>query len=131
MMPHAGRPGDVDGGRIRLDSTQAFGGWDERFHCRTESEAQDVRRAVERRLLQCKLETHPKKTHIVYCRDSNRTEEHSHIQFDFLGYGYKPRRARNSRDGRYFVSFAPAIGRKAMKATVRDWGHPRGQREGT
>ena len=27
-MPHAGRPGDVDGGRIRSDSTQAFGGWD-------------------------------------------------------------------------------------------------------
>ncbi len=95
------------------------------IHCRTESEAQDVRRAVEHRLLQCKLEAHPKKTCIVYCRDSNRTEDHPRIQFDFLGYGFRPRRARNSRDGRYFASFTPAIGRKAMKAivrTVRDWG---------
>lgn len=94
------------------------------IHCRTESEAQDVRRAVEQRLLQCKLESHPEKTCIVYCRDSNRTEDHPRIQFDFLGYGFKPRRARNSRDGRYFASFAPAIGRKARKAivrTVRGW----------
>ncbi len=95
------------------------------IHCRTESEAQDVRRAVEQRLLQCKLEAHPEKTCIVYCRDSNRTEDHPRIQFDFLGYGFRPRRVRNNRDGRYFASFAPAIGRKAMKAiarTVRDWG---------
>jgi len=95
------------------------------IHCRTESEAQDVRRAVEQRLLQCKLEAHPEKTRIVYCRDSNRAEEHPHTQFDFLGYGFKPRRARNSRDGRYFISFAPAIGRKAVKAivrAVRGWG---------
>ncbi|MFQ5344098.1 MAG: group II intron reverse transcriptase/maturase [Anaerolineae bacterium] len=94
------------------------------IHCRTKSEAQDVRRAVEQRLRQCKLESHPEKTCIVYCRDSNRTEDHPRIQFDFLGYGFRPRRARNSRTGRYFVSFVPAIGRKAMKAivrTVRGW----------
>lgn len=66
------------------------------IHCRTESEAQDVRRAVEQRLLQCKLESHPEKTCIVYCRDSNRTEDHPRIQFDFLGYGFKPRRDRKS-----------------------------------
>lgn len=95
------------------------------IHCSTESEARDVLRAVEQRLLRCKLEAHPAKTRIVYCRDSNRTENYPHIQFDFLGYGFKPRRARNSRDGRYFVSFAPAIGRKAMRTivrSVRGWG---------
>jgi len=95
------------------------------IHCRSESETQDVRRAVEHRLLQCKLEAHPEKTCIVYCRDSNRTADHPRIQFDFLGYGFRPRRARNSRDGRYFASFTPAIGRKAMKAIVRivrGWG---------
>jgi len=93
-------------------------------HCRTEAEAQDVRQAVEQRLLQCELEAHPEKTRIVYCRDSNRTEEYPRIQFDFLGYGFRPRRARNSRDGCYFVSFIPAISRKAMRAivhTMRDW----------
>lgn len=95
------------------------------IHCRSEEEAWTVRRAVEARLRQCKLEAHPEKTRVVYCRDSNRTQDQPHIQFDFLGYGFKPRRARNSRDGRYFVSFVPAIGRKAEKAiarTVRSWG---------
>lgn len=95
------------------------------IHCRTEAEALAVRRAVEQRLLRCKLEVHPEKTQIVYCRDSNRPQSQPHIQFDFLGYGFKPRQARNGRDGRYFVSFVPAIGRKAMKAiarTARDWG---------
>jgi RNA-directed DNA polymerase len=94
-------------------------------HCRTESEARNVQRAVEQRLRRCELEAHPEKTRIVYCRDSNRTEDYPHKQFDFLGYGFQPRRARNSRDGRYFVSFAPAISRKAMKSivrAVRGWG---------
>jgi RNA-directed DNA polymerase len=95
------------------------------IHCRSQKEAVQVKRAVEERLRQCKLEAHPEKTRIVYCRDSNRTEVYAPIQFDFLGYGFKPQRARNNRDGRYFTSFAPAISRKAMKAivrSVRGWG---------
>jgi RNA-directed DNA polymerase len=95
------------------------------IHCPSPEKAQEVKGAVEARLRQCKLEAHPEKTRIVYCRDSNRTQDHPHHQFDFLGYGFQPRKARNSRDGRYFVSFVPAISRKASKAivrTVRDWG---------
>jgi RNA-directed DNA polymerase len=95
------------------------------IHCRSQDEALAVKRAVEERLRQCKLEAHPRKTRVVYCRDSNRKQDHPHIQFDFLGYGFKPRKARNSRSGQQFVSFVPAIGRKAMKAivrTVRSWG---------
>jgi RNA-directed DNA polymerase len=95
------------------------------IHCRSHDEALTVQSAVEERLRRCKLEAHPDKTRIVYCRDSNRIQDHSHTQFDFLGYGFQPRKARNSRDGRQFVSFVPAIGRKAMKAiarAVRDWG---------
>lgn len=95
------------------------------IHCRSLEEATKVKLAVEERLRQCKLEAHPEKTRIVYCRDSNRTGDHAHIQFDFLGYGFRPRRARNQRDKRYFTSFVPAISRKSMKAivrAVRDWG---------
>jgi RNA-directed DNA polymerase len=40
------------------------------IHCRTEADAQEVKRSVEQRLRQCKLEAHPEKTRIVYCRDS-------------------------------------------------------------
>jgi len=94
------------------------------IHCRSQDEALKVKLAVEARFRQCNLEAHPEKTRIVYCRDSNRTGDHPQHQFDFLGYGFRPRRARNNRTGKYFTSFVPAIGRKAMKAivrSVREW----------
>ncbi len=94
------------------------------IHCRTEAEALKVKYAVEQRLRRCRLEAHPEKTRLVYCHDSNRRRTYSHIQFDFLGYGFRPRSALNQRAGRYFTSFVPAISRKGMKAivqTVRVW----------
>jgi RNA-directed DNA polymerase len=94
------------------------------IHCRSEAEALAVKAAVEARLRRCKLEAHPDKTRLVYCRDSNRREGHEHIQFDFLGYSFRPRQAKNRR-GELFCSFLPAIGTKASKAIVaevRSWG---------
>src|SRR5262249_62291623 len=72
----------------------------------------------------CKLEAHPDKTKIVYGRDSNRTEEHPHTSFDFLGYTFRPRTAINQRRKEFFVSFAPAVSGRAARhivATVRQW----------
>jgi len=95
------------------------------IHCRSHEQTQHIQREIEKRLRRCKLEAHPEKTRIVYCRDSNRRREHHQVRFDFLGYSYQPRKAQSQRDGRYFVSFVPAISRKAMKAiaaTVRGWG---------
>jgi len=92
-------------------------------HCRTEAEAKFVHREIERRLLACKLEAHPVKTRIVYCRDSNRTETHRPIQFDFLGYTFCPRPSVNRR-GVFFVSFTPGISGKssqAVTAKIRCW----------
>jgi len=94
------------------------------IHCRSREEALAVKAAVEARLRRCKLEAHPDKTRIVYCRDSNRRQDHEHNQFDFLGYGFQSRQARN-RQGEVFYSFLPAISSKATKAIVaevRDWG---------
>lgn len=103
------------------------------IHCRTEAQAQEVKRAVEQRLRQCRLETHPDKTRIVYCRDSNRPEDHEHIQFDFLGYRFRPRSAKSRRTGRLFTSFLPAISVKATQAIVaemRSWNvHRRSDQE--
>ena len=75
------------------------------------------------RLAACGLELHPTKTRIVYCKDDDRPGKYEHIAFDFLGYTFQPRRAKN-RWGRYFVSFLPAISTKAATAirqTVRGW----------
>ena len=56
-------------------------------------------------------------------KEDDRPGQHEHIKFDFLGYTFQPRRAKN-RWGRYFVSFLPAISNKAAKAirqTIREW----------
>jgi len=93
------------------------------IHCESEAEAREVREAVRRRLEECGLELHSEKTRIVYCKDDDRPGNYEHVRFDFLGYTFQPRRAKN-RWGKYFVSFLPAISGKAAKriwATMRGW----------
>ena len=92
-------------------------------HCRSQVEAQAVVEAIRSRFAQCHLELHPTKTRIVYCKDDGRPGEHEDVQFDFLGYTFQPRLAKN-RWGKFFVSFLPAISTKAAKAirrTIRGW----------
>lgn len=92
-------------------------------HCRDEAQARSLREALQTRLAACKLELHPQKTQIVYCKDANRTGDYPAQRFDFLGYTFRPRRSMN-RNGKLFVSFAPAISDKAAKAirtSVRRW----------
>ena len=92
-------------------------------HCRSEAQASSLRQALEARLAACKLELHPQKTKIVYCKDTNRRDNHSEQRFDFLGFTFRPRKSMN-RAGGLFVSFSPAVSDKATKAmrgTVRRW----------
>jgi group II intron reverse transcriptase/maturase len=92
-------------------------------HCGSEAEAQAVLEAIRGRFAECGLELHPEKTRIVYCKDDDRPGEYEHVKFDFLGYTFQPRRAKN-RWGQYFISFLPAISTKAAKAirqTIREW----------
>ena len=37
------------------------------------------------RMQECRLELHPEKTKIVYCKDDDRRGTYSHEQFDVLG----------------------------------------------
>src|SRR5207245_11499320 len=85
------------------------------IHAKSHAQAEQVLAAVRQRLQECRLELHPEKTKIVYCQDSDRKGQHEHIQFDFLGYTFRPRRAKN-RWGKFFVSFLPAISNKAAQA---------------
>jgi group II intron reverse transcriptase/maturase len=92
-------------------------------HCRTREQAEEVVEAIRGRLLQCHLELHPEKTRIVYCKDDDRRGGGGHTSFDFLGYTFQARLARN-RWGKYFVSFLPAISNKAaagIRQTIRSW----------
>jgi len=93
------------------------------IHAKSLSQATRVLEAVRKRLKQCGLELHPEKTKIVYCKDDDRRGTHDHIKFDFLGYTFRPRRAKN-RWGKLFVSFLPAVSNKAansIRATIRSW----------
>jgi group II intron reverse transcriptase/maturase len=93
-------------------------------HCRSEHEAAKLRKVLERRFLQCGLELHAEKTKVVYCKDTNRKRNSAIQQFDFLGYCFRPRKAKWP-SGSYGTSFLPAASPKALKAirkTVRGWG---------
>jgi group II intron reverse transcriptase/maturase len=92
-------------------------------HAKSKAQAEQLLEAIRTRLAECGLELHPEKTKIVYCQDSDRKGQHEHIQFDFLGYTFRPRRAKNYR-GKFFVSFLPGVSNKAAKAiraAIRAW----------
>ena len=92
-------------------------------HCRTETEAQEIRAAIAARLKECGLELHPEKTKIVYCKDEDRRRTYPNEKFDFLGYTFRPRRSKN-RKGKFFINFSPAVSDKAVRAIraeIRSW----------
>jgi RNA-directed DNA polymerase len=89
------------------------------LHCRTESEARNLLAALKERFEACKLEMHPEKTRIIYCKDSNREQSHKVITFDFLGYSFRPRQAINLKTGEKFTSFQPGVSKKALKGMTK------------
>jgi RNA-directed DNA polymerase len=92
-------------------------------HCRNEDQARRIKTVIEERLNQCRLELHPEKTKIVYCKDSSRQGSYPNEKFDFLGYMFQPRLSKN-RYGEFFVSFLPAVSTeaaKSMRRTIRSW----------
>jgi RNA-directed DNA polymerase len=92
-------------------------------HCRTEQEAVELRKSIEARLADCKLEVHPEKTKIVYCKDDKRKGEGPNVAFDFLGYTFRPRVTKTLK-GKFFVGFNPAVSsksKKKMTSTMRKW----------
>jgi RNA-directed DNA polymerase len=96
-------------------------------HCRTERQAQEMRKAIAERLRSCGLELHPEKTKIVYCKDDSRKGTYSNESFDFLSYRFQPRKAKN-RKGKFFINFSPAVSEQAakdMRDTIRSWKLPK------
>jgi RNA-directed DNA polymerase len=92
-------------------------------HCKSEKQARWIKTVIEERLKQCGLELHPGKTKTVYCKDSFRKGNYPNEKFDFLGYTFRPRRAKD-RYGKFFMSFLPAVSNeaaKSMRRTIRSW----------
>jgi len=92
-------------------------------HCRSQEQAEEVMRSIASRLAQCGLTMHPEKSKIVYCKDSNRTKAYPKVQFTFLGFTFRPRKAIG-RQNRIFTGFLPGASDdalKRMRQTVRGW----------
>ena len=92
-------------------------------HCRSMKGAEELHENLRKRFAECKLELHPTKTRIVYCKDDDRTGNYPVTRFDFLGYTFRARRSK-SRYGKFFINFTPAVSNKAKKAmqkTIRGW----------
>ena len=92
-------------------------------HCKTEQQAKYIKDQIVKRMADFGLELHPDKTKIVYCKEDGREGKHDNVRFDFCGYTFRPRQAKNRR-GECFIGFLPAIGDgsvKAIRSDMRAW----------
>ncbi len=85
------------------------------IHCKTESEAVEILSKLNQRMKECKLELHPEKTKIIYCKDKDRQKDYPVTEFDFLGYTFR-RIFIKDRLGRLQFNFLPSVSKKSAKA---------------
>lgn len=88
------------------------------IHCRTKEEAVFIKEKLARRFEECKLELHPVKTRIAYCKDKDRTREEELTEFDFLGYTFKAMYIK-CRDGKIRYNFITSVSKSSSK-NLRD-----------
>ena len=83
-------------------------------HCRTKRDAETLLENLKERLGNCKLQLHPVKTKLVYCKDNKRKGTYSLTRFDFLGFSFQGRTVQD-RKGNLFTGFNPGVSRKSLK----------------
>jgi group II intron reverse transcriptase/maturase len=92
-------------------------------HCVSLKQAKYLQKRLEQRFARFGLELNLEKTRIVYCKDDDRKGHHEHTSFDFLGYTFRPRHAKN-KYGKFFTNFLPAMSgkaKKSMRKEIRNW----------
>ncbi len=101
----------------RTDKTVKYARYadDAIIHCHTKAHAEQLLEKLQQRMSSCKLELHPDKTKLVYCKDYRRKEEHANVKFDFLGYSFQPRTAKSRKTGNLFLGFGCAISISSQK----------------
>jgi len=87
------------------------------IHCQSESQAEILLNAVNQRLADCGLAAHPEKTKIVYCKKSGRPLKGKSVQFDFLGFSFKPMSKRLKKGG-HFLQFDCTVSRKSKSKMI-------------
>jgi group II intron reverse transcriptase/maturase len=92
-------------------------------HCVSLKQTKYLLKRLQERFEIFGLELNLDKTRIVYCKDDDRKGNYENTSFDFLGYTFRPRGAKN-KYGKCFTNFLPAISNKAKKAIrkeVKSW----------
>jgi RNA-directed DNA polymerase len=85
------------------------------IHCSSLEQSKYVMDKLSKRFEECSLALHKEKTHIIYCKDSNRKEKYFKNDFDFLGFKFRRREAYNAKTKSKFLSFLPAISSNSLK----------------
>jgi len=91
------------------------------LHCHTKVEAEEILLQITQRIEQCRLELHPLKTKIVYCKDYKRKEPHKQVQFDFLGFSFQPRPTKDWLSGEIHNIFDLAISASSQKKITEEF----------
>ncbi len=89
------------------------------LHCKTLKQAEFFMDILRKRFKECGLEMHPEKTMIAYCKDVDRTKNYPNTSFDFLGYTFRSRGAKN-KYGKLFTSFLPGVSKNALKVMIAE-----------
>ena len=88
------------------------------IHCKSEKQAEFIKRAVTQRMKDCKLALNTEKTHIVYCRKHIHNENYKNVSFDFLGYTFRPLR-RPTRKSGWKLTYFPVMSTASKKEARR------------
>ena len=84
-------------------------------HCHSQKQAEYVLDMIRKRMTECKLELHPEKTKIIYCKRNYKEKspyKPEHASFDFLGFTFRPHRVKTMR-GKFITGFRPGISKKS------------------
>lgn len=73
-----------------------------------------IKEKLTRRFEECKLELHPVKTRIVYCKDKDRNRNEELTEFDFLGYTFKAVYIK-CKDGKIRHNFIASVSKASSK----------------
>jgi retron-type reverse transcriptase len=86
------------------------------IHCNSKQDAERLLEKLKVRMLQFKLELHPEKTRVVYCKDYRRKESHDQESFTFLSYTFAPRTIKSKYDPtKMILTFSASISQAAGK----------------
>ena len=86
-------------------------------HCHTRQEATRLLKSMKQRLSDCGLMAHPEKTKLVYCKKSGRNLKGFPVQFDFLGFSFRPIRMKLKKGGSFLQFDCIMSGKSKVRIT--------------